>query len=94
MASVTQRYVNQLVAISDRVKMVGSDREVFLTGIGKPTQEALDIAHELNRIGGLDLMQMVGNSFMVFLRVNRPWHQWADARELDYAWDGIGGWLC
>jgi hypothetical protein len=56
------------------------DRVVYL---GQALPEVIAIGEELDRIGGFDLMQAVASEI-----------PYIDQRELDYAWDGIGGWLC
>jgi hypothetical protein len=59
---------------------LSSDRVVYL---GHDLAEVIAIGEELNSIGGIDLMQAVASEIPHI-----------DQRELDYAWDGIGEWLC
>jgi hypothetical protein len=56
------------------------DRVVYL---GQALPEVIAIGEELDRIGGFDLMQAVASEI-----------PYIDHRELEYAWDGIGEWLC
>lgn len=72
--------LEELKAMSINCKIEGENRAVYL-GANKP--RAREIGERLNEISGFGLMNWVA------LQV--PAH---DRRELDYAWDGIGDWLC
>ena len=56
------------------------DRVVYL---GQHLAEVITIGESLNSIGGIDLMQAVASEI-----------PYVDQRELDWAWNGIGEWLC
>ncbi|NMG11949.1 hypothetical protein [Brasilonema sp. UFV-L1] len=66
------------MSLMDKNDVNSFNRSPFLSNIEKTRK----LGEELNQAGGLDLMRAVGTMVPAY-----------DQRELDYAWNGIGGWL-
>jgi len=64
------------------------EREAFLTSNAKHRARIVEIGEELNKTGGLSLMQFTAS--VIGPMFKGP----VDLRTLEYAWDGIGEWRC
>lgn len=71
--------IQELLSMATNCPTTGCDREVFL---GDKLLRTRELGQRLFEIGGKELMLFVANKIPT-----------ADQREIDYAWNNIGGWL-
>jgi hypothetical protein len=76
--------LEELKEMSLKCKVQGYERAVYLSQDNLPRVK--EIGKELNEIGGIYLMRLVGS------KLSSPLYN-DDHTELNYAWNGIGEWL-